>query len=84
MVVIGLYSAFSPVLHIVSNMKINKFHMKIFEEITLLLFMVYSYSKFKVQVSLLKSVHGLLSIISRSRTTLNVHLFPGLVDKKTR
>ena len=39
-------------------MKINIFQIKIFNEITLLLFMIYSFIKFKVLVSLPNSFHG--------------------------
>ena len=49
-------------LQTVSNMKINIFQIKIFNEITLLLFMIYSFIKFKVLVSLPKSSHGPLGI----------------------
>ena len=41
-------------LQTVSNVKINIFQMKIFNEITLLLFIIYSFIKFKVLVSLPK------------------------------
>ena len=43
-------------------MKMNYFQIKIFNEITLLLFMIYSFIKFKVLVSLPKSFHGPLGI----------------------
>ena len=45
-------------LQTVSNMKMNIFQMKIFNEIPLLLFIIYSFIKFKVLVSLPKSFHG--------------------------
>ena len=45
-------------LQTISNMKINIFQIKIFNGITLLLFMIYSFIKFKVLVSLPKSFHG--------------------------
>ena len=43
-------------LQTVSNVKMTIFQMKIFNEITLLLFIIYSFVKFKVLVSLPKSV----------------------------
>ena len=45
-------------LQIVSNMKMHIFQMKIFNKIILLLFIIYSFIKFKVLVSLPKSFHG--------------------------
>ena len=42
----------------VSNVKMNIFQMKIFDKIILLLFIIYSFIKFKVLVSLPKSFHG--------------------------
>ena len=45
-------------LQTVSNVKINIFQMKIFLEITLLPFIIYSFIKFKVLLSLPKSFHG--------------------------
>ena len=45
-------------LQTISNMKMNIFQIKIFNEITLLLFMIYSFNKFKVLVSLPKHFHG--------------------------
>ena len=45
-------------LQTVSNVKMNLFQMEIFDEITLLLFIIYSFIKFKVLVSLPKSFHG--------------------------
>ena len=39
-------------LQTVSNVKMNVFHMEIFNEITLFLFKIYSFIKFKVLVSL--------------------------------
>ena len=53
----GMVKVFET-LHTFSNMKINIFQMKIFNEITLLLFIIYSFIKFKVLVSLPKSFHG--------------------------
>ena len=41
-----------------SNVKINIIQMKIFNEITLFLFTIHSFIKFKVLVSLPKSFHG--------------------------
>ena len=49
-------------LQSISNMKMNIFQIKIFNEITLLLFMIYSFIKFKVLVSLPKSFHGPLGM----------------------
>ena len=49
-------------LQIISNMKMNIFQRKIFNEITLLLFMFYSFMKFKVLVSFPKSFHGPLGM----------------------
>ena len=43
-------------------MKMNIFQIKIFNEITLLLFMIYSFIKFKVLVSLPNSFHGPLGM----------------------
>ena len=48
-------------LYTISNMKINIFQIKIFNEITLLVFVIYSFIKFKVLVSLPKGFNGLLS-----------------------
>ena len=42
----------------VSNVKMNIFHMKIFDKIILLLFVIYIFIKFKVLVSLSKSFHA--------------------------
>ena len=42
----------------VSNVKMNIFQMKIFYKITLHLFIIYSFVKFKILVSLPKSCHG--------------------------
>ena len=42
----------------VSNVKMNICHIKIFDKITLHLFIIYSFVKFKVLVSLSKSFHG--------------------------
>ena len=44
-------------LQTVSNVIMNIFQMKIFNEITLLLFIIYSFMKFKVLVSLPKNFH---------------------------
>ena len=49
-------------LQTISNMKMNIFQIKIFNEITLLLFMIDSFIKFKVLVSLPKSFHGPLGM----------------------
>ena len=49
-------------LQTISNMKMNIFQRKIFNEITLLLFMIYSFIKFKVLVSLPKNFHGSLGM----------------------
>ena len=49
-------------LQTISNMKMNIFHRKVFNEITPLLFMIYSFIKFKVLVSLPKSFHGPLGM----------------------
>ena len=49
-------------LKTISNMKMNIFQRKIFNEITLLLFMICSFIKFKVLVSLPKSFHGPLGM----------------------
>ena len=49
-------------LQIISNMKMNIFQVKLFNEITLLLFMIYSFIKFKILVSLPKSFHGPLGM----------------------
>ena len=48
-------------LQTVSNMKMNVFQMKTFNDITLLLFIISSFITFKVLVSLPKSFHGPLS-----------------------
>ena len=45
-------------LQTVSNVKMNIFQIQIFNEITLLLFIIYSFIKFKVLVRLPKSFHG--------------------------
>ena len=42
----------------VLNVKMNIFQMKIFDKIILLLFIIYSFIKFKVLVSFPKSFHG--------------------------
>ena len=49
-------------LQTISNMKMNIFQIKIFNEITLLLLIIYSFIKFKVLVSLPKSFHGPLGM----------------------
>ena len=49
-------------LQTISNMKMNIFQIKLFNEITLLLFMIYSFIKYKVLVSLPKSFHGPLGM----------------------
>ena len=53
----GMVKVFET-LHTVSNVKMNIFQIKIFNEITLLLFIINNFIKFKVLVSLPKSVHG--------------------------
>ena len=53
----GMVKVFET-LQTVSNVKINIFQMKIFDEITLFLCIIYSCIKFKVLVSLPKSFHG--------------------------
>ena len=45
-------------LQTVSNIKMNIFQINIFNEITLLLFIIFSFIKFKVLVNLHKSFHG--------------------------
>ena len=45
-------------LHTVSNVRINIFQIKIFNEITLFLFIIYSFIKFEGLFSLPKSFHG--------------------------
>ena len=57
----GMVKVFET-LQTVSNVKMNIFHMKIFNEITLLVFVIYSFIKFKVLVSLPKSCHGQLGL----------------------
>ena len=49
-------------LQTISNVKMNIFQMKIFNEITLLLFIIYSFIKFKVLVSLPKISMVYLSV----------------------
>ena len=56
----GMVKVFET-LQTFSNVKMNIFQMKIFNKITLLLFIIYSFVKFKVLVSLPKSFHGPLS-----------------------
>ena len=50
----------SETFYTVSNVKMNIFQIKLLNEITLLLFLIYSFIKFEVSVSLPKSFHGLL------------------------
>ena len=57
----GMVKVFET-LQIVSNVKMNIFQKKIFNEITLLLFITYSFIKFKVLVSLPKSFMVHLSL----------------------
>ena len=54
---LGMMKLFEA-LHTVSNVKINIFQKQNFNEITLLLFIIYSFIKFKVFVNLFKSFHG--------------------------
>ena len=49
---------FFEILQTVSNVKMNIFQMKKFNEITLLFISIYSFIKFKELVSLPKSFHG--------------------------
>ena len=49
-------------LKIVPNIKMNIFQIKIFNKITLLLFIIYSFIKFKVLISLPKSFMVHLSV----------------------
>ena len=49
-------------LQTISKMKMNIFQKKIFNEITLLVFIIYSFIKFKVLVSLPKSFHDPLGM----------------------
>ena len=51
-------------LQTVSNVKMNIFQMKIFDKITLHLFIIYSFIKFKVLGSLPKSFHGPLGFVN--------------------
>ena len=53
----GMVKVFKT-LQTVSCVKIDIFQMKIFNEITLLPFLIYSFIKFKVLVGLPKSFHG--------------------------
>ena len=48
----------SETLQTVSYVKMNIFQIKLLNEITLLLFLIYSFIKFEVSVSLPKSFHG--------------------------
>ena len=54
---IGMVKVFET-LQTISNVKINIFQIKIFNEITLLLFIICSFIKFKVLAGLLKSFHS--------------------------
>ena len=54
---LGMVKLFET-LHTVSNVKINIFQIKLFYEITLLLFIIYIFIKFKVLGSLPKSFNG--------------------------
>ena len=49
-------------LQTISNMKMNIFQIKIFNEIALLLFIIYSFINFKVLVSLPENVYGPLNM----------------------
>ena len=62
----------SETLQTVSNMKVNIFQVKLFNEITLLLFVIYSFIKFKVLVSLPESFYGPLTATLRV-VMLNSH-----------
>ena len=53
----GMVKVFET-LQTVSNVKMNICQIKIFNEITLLLFLIYSFIKFKVFVNLPKGFHG--------------------------
>ena len=53
----GMVKVFET-LHTVSNVKMNIFQIKLLNEITLLLFIFYSFIKFEVSVSLPKSSRG--------------------------
>ena len=55
----GMVKVFET-LETVSNMKMNIFQIKIFNEITFLLFIICNFIKFEVLVILPKSFHGLL------------------------
>ena len=48
--------------HTVSNVEKNIFQIKMFNETTLPLFIIYSFTKFKVLSSLSKSFHGPLTV----------------------
>ena len=56
----GMVKVFET-LRTVSNVEMNIFEIQIFNEITLLLFRIYSFIKFKVLISLPKSFNGPLS-----------------------
>ena len=51
-------------LQTVPNVKMNIFQMKILDKITLHLFIIYSFDKFKVLISLLKSFHDPLGFVN--------------------
>ena len=53
----GMVKVFET-LQVIPNVKMNIFQMKIYNKITLLLFIIYSFIKFKVLVSLPKSFNG--------------------------
>ena len=53
----GMVKVFET-LYTVSNVKMNIFQIKLLNEITLLLFIFYSFIRFEVSVSLPKSFHG--------------------------
>ena len=52
----GMVTVFEN-LQTISNVKMKIFQMKIFNEITLLLFIIYSFIKLKILVSLPKNFH---------------------------
>ena len=54
---LGMVKLFET-LHAVSNVKINSFQIKIFNEITLLLFIINRFTKYKLLLSLPKSING--------------------------
>ena len=53
----GMVKVFK-ILQIFLNVKMNIFQTKIFNEIILLLFIIYSFNQFKILISLSKSLHG--------------------------